>query len=130
MLVRSDWLVRVREVLPRYDARTPAQAEVLRHWAGVVASRRAAEAPGEALGPEFFEVACLAAARSAGADDPFEWLDRRGRDAKSPRTAELADRHISPRPGTDAALLLAVVHVLLQHLAIDPRFQYHDRRRF
>lgn len=28
------------------------------------------------------------------------------------RTAELADRHIAPRPGTDSALLLAVVHVL------------------
>lgn len=28
------------------------------------------------------------------------------------RTAELADRHLAPRPGTDAALLLAVVHVL------------------
>ena len=90
VLVRSSWLVRVREVLPRYDPRTPAQAEVLRHWAGVIASRRAAEFPGEALGPEFFEVACLAAARSANADDPFEWLDRWGRDVKSPRTAEVA----------------------------------------
>src|SRR5215217_216259 len=30
------------------------------------------------------------------------------------RTAELADRHIAPRPGTDAALLLAVVHVLFE----------------
>lgn len=28
------------------------------------------------------------------------------------RTAELADRHLAPRPGTDAALLFAVVHVL------------------
>ena len=28
------------------------------------------------------------------------------------RTAELADRHIAPRPGTDAALLFAIVHVL------------------
>ncbi|CDO07573.1 molybdopterin-binding oxidoreductase [Mycolicibacterium cosmeticum] len=28
------------------------------------------------------------------------------------RTAALADRHIAPRPGTDAALLFAVVHVL------------------
>jgi anaerobic selenocysteine-containing dehydrogenase len=28
------------------------------------------------------------------------------------RTAELADRHIAPRPGTDAALLFAVAHVL------------------
>ena len=30
------------------------------------------------------------------------------------RTAELADRHIAPRPGTDAALLFAVVHVLFE----------------
>ncbi|MFB1294521.1 molybdopterin-dependent oxidoreductase [Mycobacterium sp. pW049] len=30
------------------------------------------------------------------------------------RTAELADRHLAPRPGTDAALLLAVVHVLFE----------------
>jgi anaerobic selenocysteine-containing dehydrogenase len=28
------------------------------------------------------------------------------------RTAELADRHLSPRPGTDAALLFALVHAL------------------
>ncbi|OBF89875.1 molybdopterin-binding oxidoreductase [Mycobacterium sp. 852002-51152_SCH6134967] len=28
------------------------------------------------------------------------------------RTAELADRHLAPRPGTDAALLLGIVHVL------------------
>jgi anaerobic selenocysteine-containing dehydrogenase len=33
-------------------------------------------------------------------------------DPKRTRTAELADRHIAPRPGTDAALLFAVVHVL------------------
>jgi anaerobic selenocysteine-containing dehydrogenase len=30
------------------------------------------------------------------------------------RTAELADRHLAPRPGTDAALLFAVVHVLFE----------------
>ncbi|WP_137146527.1 molybdopterin-dependent oxidoreductase [Mycolicibacterium sp. CR10] len=30
------------------------------------------------------------------------------------RTAELADRHVAPRPGTDAALLFAVVHVLFE----------------
>ncbi|HET7666269.1 MAG TPA: molybdopterin-dependent oxidoreductase, partial [Mycobacterium sp.] len=30
------------------------------------------------------------------------------------RTAEHADRHIAPRPGTDAALLLAVVHALFE----------------
>ncbi|MDX1889850.1 molybdopterin-dependent oxidoreductase [Mycolicibacterium sp. 050158] len=28
------------------------------------------------------------------------------------RTAELADRHVAPRPGTDAALLFAIVHTL------------------
>ncbi|MGV0602974.1 molybdopterin-dependent oxidoreductase, partial [Mycolicibacterium pulveris] len=28
------------------------------------------------------------------------------------RTAELADRHLAPRPGTDAALLFAIVHTL------------------
>ncbi|MEV6103536.1 molybdopterin-dependent oxidoreductase [Streptomyces sp. NPDC051940] len=28
------------------------------------------------------------------------------------RTARIADRHVAPRPGTDAALLLAMVHVL------------------
>src|SRR3954465_14311555 len=30
------------------------------------------------------------------------------------RTAELADRHIAPRPGTDGALLFAVVHALFE----------------
>jgi anaerobic selenocysteine-containing dehydrogenase len=30
------------------------------------------------------------------------------------RTAETADRHIAPRPGTDGALLFAVVHVLFE----------------
>jgi anaerobic selenocysteine-containing dehydrogenase len=30
------------------------------------------------------------------------------------RTAEVADRHLAPRPGTDAALLFAVVHVLFE----------------
>ena len=30
------------------------------------------------------------------------------------RTAELADRHLAPRPGTDGALLFAVVHVLFE----------------
>ena len=33
-------------------------------------------------------------------------------DPNRTRTAELADRHIAPRPGTDAALLFAVVNVL------------------
>jgi anaerobic selenocysteine-containing dehydrogenase len=35
------------------------------------------------------------------------------------RTAELADRHIAPRPGTDAALLFAVVHVLFDEDLVD-----------
>ncbi|MDA2889748.1 molybdopterin-dependent oxidoreductase [Mycolicibacterium sp. BiH015] len=35
------------------------------------------------------------------------------------RTAELADRHLAPRPGTDAALLLAVVHVLFAENLVD-----------
>jgi anaerobic selenocysteine-containing dehydrogenase len=35
------------------------------------------------------------------------------------RTAELADRHIAPRPGTDAALLFAVVHVLFDDDLVD-----------
>jgi anaerobic selenocysteine-containing dehydrogenase len=36
------------------------------------------------------------------------------------RTAELADRHIAPRPGTDAALLFAVVHVLFEEGLVAP----------
>ncbi|MDX2816322.1 molybdopterin oxidoreductase family protein [Streptomyces sp. PA03-5A] len=35
-------------------------------------------------------------------------------DPKRTRTAERADLHIAPRPGTDAALLFAVVHVLFE----------------
>ncbi|MGE2690199.1 molybdopterin-dependent oxidoreductase [Mycolicibacterium pulveris] len=35
------------------------------------------------------------------------------------RTAELADRHLAPRPGTDAALLLAVVHTLFDEGLVD-----------
>ncbi len=35
------------------------------------------------------------------------------------RTAELADRHLAPRPGTDPALLLAVVHVLFDEELVD-----------
>lgn len=35
------------------------------------------------------------------------------------RTAELADRHLAPRPGTDAALLFAVVHVLFDEELVD-----------
>lgn len=36
------------------------------------------------------------------------------------RTAELADRHLAPRPGTDAALLFAVVHVLFEAGLVTP----------
>ncbi|HEX2212728.1 MAG TPA: molybdopterin-dependent oxidoreductase, partial [Mycobacterium sp.] len=35
------------------------------------------------------------------------------------RTAELADRHLAPRPGTDAALLLALVHMLFDEDLVD-----------
>ncbi|MCW2557561.1 MAG: molybdopterin dinucleotide-binding region [Mycobacterium sp.] len=35
------------------------------------------------------------------------------------RTAALADRHIAPRPGTDAALLFAVVHALFDEGLVD-----------
>ncbi|ULE35079.1 molybdopterin-dependent oxidoreductase [Mycobacterium sp. IDR2000157661] len=35
------------------------------------------------------------------------------------RTAEVADRHLTPRPGTDAALLLGVVHVLFDEDLVD-----------
>lgn len=35
------------------------------------------------------------------------------------RTAELADRHLAPQPGTDAALLAAVVHVLFEEDLVD-----------
>lgn len=35
------------------------------------------------------------------------------------RTAELADRHLAPRPGTDAALLFAVVHTLFDEGLVD-----------
>ncbi|WP_409430512.1 molybdopterin-dependent oxidoreductase [Mycobacterium sp. SMC-16] len=35
------------------------------------------------------------------------------------QTAKLADRHLAPRPGTDAALLLAVVHVLFDEGLVD-----------
>ena len=35
------------------------------------------------------------------------------------RTAEVADRHLAPRPGTDAALLLGVVHVLFDEELVD-----------
>ncbi|MUL64824.1 molybdopterin-binding oxidoreductase [Mycobacterium sp. CBMA 234] len=35
------------------------------------------------------------------------------------QTAKLADRHLAPRPGTDAALLFAVVHVLFDEGLVD-----------
>ncbi|MCW1958499.1 MAG: molybdopterin oxidoreductase family protein [Mycobacterium sp.] len=41
-------------------------------------------------------------------------------DPKRTRTAELADRHIAPRPGSDAALLFAVVNVLFDEDLVDP----------
>lgn len=36
------------------------------------------------------------------------------------RTAEMADRHIAPRPGTDAALLFAIVHTLFEEQLVAP----------
>ncbi len=41
-------------------------------------------------------------------------------DPKRTRTAEMADRHIAPRPGSDAALLFAVVNVLFDEDLVDP----------
>ncbi|WP_231981993.1 molybdopterin-dependent oxidoreductase, partial [Mycobacterium sp. E2327] len=38
------------------------------------------------------------------------------------RTAELADRHLAPRPGTDAVLLFAIVHVLFEEGLVEPKF--------
>ncbi|KAA0097534.1 molybdopterin-binding oxidoreductase [Mycolicibacterium sp. P1-18] len=35
------------------------------------------------------------------------------------RTAELADRHVAPRPGTDAVLLFAMVHTLFDEDLVD-----------
>lgn len=42
-------------------------------------------------------------------------------DPNRTRTAEAADRHIAPRPGTDGALLFAVVHVLFDEDLVDPK---------
>lgn len=42
-------------------------------------------------------------------------------DPNRTRTAEWADRHIAPRPGTDAALLFAVVNVLFDEDLTDPK---------
>jgi anaerobic selenocysteine-containing dehydrogenase len=41
-------------------------------------------------------------------------------DPNRTRTAELADLHIAPRPGTDAALLFAIVQVLFDDDLVDP----------
>jgi anaerobic selenocysteine-containing dehydrogenase len=41
-------------------------------------------------------------------------------DPNRTRTADLADRHIAPRPGTDAALLFSVVHVLFDEALVAP----------
>ena len=41
-------------------------------------------------------------------------------DPNRTRTAELADRHLAPRPGTDGALLFAVVNVLFDEDLADP----------
>jgi len=41
-------------------------------------------------------------------------------DPNRTRTAELADRHLAPRPGTDAALLFAIVHVLFDEGLVAP----------
>ncbi len=43
-------------------------------------------------------------------------------DPNRTRTAEMADRHLAPRPGTDAALLFAVVNVLFDEALVDPGF--------
>jgi len=41
-------------------------------------------------------------------------------DPNRTRTASMADRHIAPRPGTDGALLFAVVNVLFDEDLVDP----------
>lgn len=41
-------------------------------------------------------------------------------DPNRTRTAETADRHLAPRPGTDGALLFAVVNVLFDEDLVDP----------
>ncbi|MBF0625367.1 MAG: molybdopterin-dependent oxidoreductase [Magnetococcales bacterium] len=38
------------------------------------------------------------------------------------RTARLADQHLDPRPGTDGALVAAMIHVLLEEGLSDPEF--------
>ncbi len=41
-------------------------------------------------------------------------------DPRRTRTARLADRHLAPRPGTDALLLAALVHTLFAEDLVDP----------
>ncbi|MCX5128820.1 molybdopterin oxidoreductase family protein [Streptomyces sp. NBC_00193] len=41
-------------------------------------------------------------------------------DPRRTRTAKLADRHLAPRPGSDAALLAALAHTLLAEELTDP----------
>jgi len=41
-------------------------------------------------------------------------------DPNRTRTAELADRHIAPRPGTDAALLFSIVHTIFDEDLVAP----------
>ena len=50
-------------------------------------------------------------------------------DPNRTRTAELADRHLAPRPGTDAALLFAVVNVLFDEGLVDPGARRSGRTR-
>jgi anaerobic selenocysteine-containing dehydrogenase len=40
------------------------------------------------------------------------------------RTVEVADRHLAPRPGTDAALLFAIVHVLFEERLVATDLEY------
>ena len=61
------------------------------------------------------------------ADFPGKLKDLRRRggrltviDPNRTRTAQIADRHIAPRPGTDGALLFAVVNVLFDEELTDP----------
>lgn len=61
----------------------------------------------------------------ADAPGKLKALKRRGGrltviDPNRTRTAEIADRHLAPRPGTDAALLFAVVNVLFDEDLVDP----------
>jgi anaerobic selenocysteine-containing dehydrogenase len=64
---------------------------------------------------------------ATAADFPGKLKALRGRggrlvviDPSRTRTARLADHHVAPRPGTDAALLLAMVHVLFAEGLADP----------